>query len=195
MQRSAVSAWARQILDSDIVVLDTETTGLWPEDEIVEIAVVDRNGKVLLNQRIQPLDPSRLLKRDKRGTCAADIHGIRPHMLEREPRFPDIAPALQDLLFMKPVVIYNAEYDTRMLNQDYARHRLAPPLYHADCAMTRFAEYWGEWNHARGSYRWFKLEMACSSMRIPAAQFSDHAHSALGDCLRTLALLKAMADA
>ncbi len=189
-----MAEWARQTLAQDIVVLDTETTGLWPEDEIVEIAAIDRDGAVLINQRIQPLDPGRLLKRDRKGTSASDIHGIMPYMLEGEPGFPEIHPTLQNVLLMKTVVIYNAQYDTKMLAQDYARHHLAPPLYSPECAMLRFAEYWGEPNTERGGYRWCKLELACSRMNIPATAFDDHAHSALGDCLRTLALLKAMAD-
>ncbi|HYO89483.1 MAG TPA: 3'-5' exonuclease [Candidatus Limnocylindrales bacterium] len=192
-RRGEVTEWARGILAQDIVILDTETTGLWPEDEIVEIAAISRDGAVLINQRIQPIDSGRLLKRDKRGTSASDIHGILPHMLEHEPRFPEVYPRLQDVLFMKPVIIYNAAYDTKMLAQDYARHHLAPPLYFPDCAMLRFAEFWGEENTERGGYRWCKLELACSRMSIPAHAFENHAHSALGDCLRTLALLKALA--
>lgn len=194
INQRTMAEWARRMLAQNIAVLDTETTGLWSEDEIVEIAAIDRDGKVLLDQRIQPIDSSRLLKRDRRGTCAADIHGILPEMLEGKPRFPEVYPALNDILFMRPVVIYNAAYDTKMLDQDYARHHLTPPLYQAECAMLRFAEYRGEINYERGGgYRWFKLEVACRQMGIPADDFAGQAHSALGDCLRTLALLKAMA--
>lgn len=191
--RQAVGAWARDLLARDIVILDTETTGLWPEDEIVEIAALNCAGEVLINQRIRPVDPTRLLKRDKRGTCAADIHGIYPHMLEGAPSFAVIYPKLRELLSLRPVVIYNADYDTKMLAQDCARHRLALPLMNATCAMKQFAAFWGEMNYERGGYRWFKLEMACSMAGVRLSDFDDQAHSALGDCNRTLALMQAMA--
>ena len=192
--QSEAVEWARRMLDRDIVILDTETTGLWPEDEIVEIAVIDRDGTVLLDQRIQPMNPARLLKRDaKSGRCAMDIHGITPAMLEGQPRFSEIYDRLTDLLRLKPVVIYNAEYDTRMLAQDCARHGLYLPLFSAGCAMKQFAAWAGQPGRKLGEYRWVKLEQAVTMLGVPRDQFDEHAHSALGDCRRTLAVLQGLA--
>jgi len=187
--------WARAMLDEDFVILDTETTGLWPEDEIVEIAVIDRAGTALLNQRIQPENPARLLKRDKRGVCAADIHGIMPAMLEGQPHFPEVYEQLRRVISLRPLVIYNADYDMKMLDQDCARHGLPMPLVNPACAMKQFAAWQGMPGKYPGEYRWVKLEEAVTILGVKRGTFGGEAHSALGDCRRTLAVLQGMAQA
>lgn len=192
--RELAAAWARSVLEREIVILDTETTGLWPEDEIVEIAAVDRHGLVLFEQRIQPRDPSRLLKRDRKtGRSAADIHGITPSMLVGQPGFAEIFPALRELINFKSVVIYNADYDMRMLRQDCDRHGLNLPLVRAECAMLKFAAWNGAPGRTPGEYRWTRLEEAVSILGLHGGTFDQQAHSALGDCQRTLAVLRGMA--
>ena len=193
ISRTSASTWERAILDRDFVILDTETTGLWPEDEIVEIAVINGQGEVLLDQRIEPVNPSRLLKRDQKGTCAADIHGIYPSMLKGMPAFPEVFRQLLPHISLRPVVIYNADYDLKMLGQDCARHGLQLPLLQSDCAMKQFAAWNGQPGRMPGEYRWVRLEQAVTLVGTPSASFELHAHSALGDCLRTLAVLRGMA--
>src|SRR6185437_1044792 len=51
-------AWARELLTrDDWVVLDTETTGLDAGAEVIDLAVLDRNGTVLLETLLRPLRP------------------------------------------------------------------------------------------------------------------------------------------
>lgn len=51
--RQAAVRWAIDIVGrDDVVYLDTETTGLGPDAEIVDIAVVDQAGRVLLNSLV-----------------------------------------------------------------------------------------------------------------------------------------------
>ena len=193
--RAQASDWARKMLDQEIVILDTETTGLWPEDEIVEIAVIDRAGAVLLNQRIRPQNPARLLKRDsKTGRCATDIHGITPVMLETAPGFPEVYDRLRPLIALRPLIIYNADYDMKMLSQDCGRHGLPLPLVNPACAMRQFAAWRGVRGKYPGEYRWVKLEEAVMLLDVDPGGFDEDAHSALGDCRRTLAVLQGMAE-
>ncbi len=60
------------------------------------------------------------------------------------------------------------------------------------CAMLQYAEYAGDWDDWHGNYRWHKLEAACRRSGIPDPDAP--AHSALGDCLRTLALVQYLAS-
>jgi len=48
---------ARKILEIAPVILDTETSGLDSRAEIVEIAVVDTDGRVLVNTLVKPSRP------------------------------------------------------------------------------------------------------------------------------------------
>jgi len=48
---------AREIIDAKPIYIDTETTGLGKDAEIIELAVVDDDGQVLLNQLFRPQLP------------------------------------------------------------------------------------------------------------------------------------------
>ncbi len=58
------------------------------------------------------------------------------------------------------------------------------------CAMQAFAEIYGDWDEYNGSYRWKKLAVAAEHYGITPS----NAHSALGDCRTTLAVVNAMAQ-
>jgi len=46
----------KKIKLENTVILDTETTGLGDDDEIVQIAIIDGfTGKVLLNEKLKPI--------------------------------------------------------------------------------------------------------------------------------------------
>lgn len=47
--------WARDLLNrTDVLILDTETTGLGHTAELVELAIVDTTGKVLFDELVKP---------------------------------------------------------------------------------------------------------------------------------------------
>jgi len=58
--------------------------------------------------------------------------------------------------------IYNAEFDLRMIQQTHARFRMpfTSLSFSYFCIMKLYAQYYGEWNRARGGYRWHSLEDA-----------------------------------
>lgn len=175
--RRAAIEWAQAVLsDSDTVILDTETTGLGPGAEVVQVSVIDALGNVLLDTLVKPCDPI--------PPEAIEIHDITNERVATAPAFPEIYPRLLETLKGKYVVIYNASFDIRILNQSLHRHGLSLPtipIFLYTCAMDWYAPFYGEWNHRRGSYRWQRL--------------TGGDHSALGDCHATLALLYRMAEA
>ncbi|MEG3909649.1 3'-5' exonuclease [Microcoleus sp. w2-18bC1] len=97
--------WAReQLTQNDWVILDTETTGL-VRAEIVEIAIIDRLGEMLLNTFIKPSIPI--------PAEVTEIHGISGAMVADAPTFPEVYPtdaALKD----KRVLIYNSAFDIKI---------------------------------------------------------------------------------
>ena len=44
-------------LNSDHVIIDTETTGLMASDEIIEITIINMRGEILLNTLVKPSRP------------------------------------------------------------------------------------------------------------------------------------------
>lgn len=176
----AAQSWARYLLtQSDWVILDTETTGVDGEAEAVQISVVSPSGELVLNTLVRPTRPI--------STEATAINGITDAMVATAPSFPEIAGELYRVCHQKMVVAYNAAFDSRILIQSAKAHGMTPPvsaLSHAwDCAMERYAAYYGDWSDYHQSYRWQKLP------RGPEHQ----AHEAAGDCLATLTLIRRMA--
>lgn len=178
--RHAATDWARAVLaDENAVILDSETTGLRSGAEVCQIAVIDMKGTVLLDTLVRP----------ERGipADATAIHGITDAMVADAPPFTDVALELHELLQGKCVIVYNTDFDTRLIRQSLAAHEVSPPgetgvLLDAaswECAMRQYAAYCGDWNDHFGSYRFQKLP--------------DGAHTALGDCRATLRVLERMA--
>lgn len=115
MALDSVTQWARELVArGDFCVLDTETTGVESDDEIIELAILDSGSAVVLNTRIRPF------KRVSPGALA--IHGITDESLREGPtraksfaeHWPTIYSALRTF---STVVVYNAEFDSRMLRQ------------------------------------------------------------------------------
>lgn len=170
--REGAAMWAKQLLDAgDFVILDTETTGL--EGELVEVAVIDAAGQTLFNRRLRPLTPVE--------PGAASIHGLTNEVLAQERPFGEFYEELAGILTSKAtVIIYNAAFDNGRLRHTCRLHNLPPIPYVADCAMDAYAAFVGEWSDYYGRFKWQPL---------PGGD-----HSALGDCLAALDVLRCMAE-
>ncbi|CAN5580821.1 exonuclease domain-containing protein [soil metagenome] len=154
---SATIAWAERLIsDPNTIYLDTETTGLGSDAEIVDIAVIDSSGRVLLDTLVKPVQPI--------PANATRIHGISNAMVAEAPRWNQVAPRLGRLLTgASGIVIYNADFDTRIMNQCNARFRLAGYRANWQCAMLRYAAYAGHRHERYGGYRWHKLTDAAAA--------------------------------
>jgi len=182
--RRDVSTWARQVLATgETLLLDTETTGLEAHDEVIQLAIVDMQGTVLLDTLVRPTRPI--------APEARAIHGITDQAFAEAPPFSDLYNALAHLLGHRLVLAYNAAFDRRLLAQTCTTYGL-PPLEIAawDCVMERYAGFWGA-RAKGGAYHVQSLSTACTQQGIGV---HEH-HQAVHDCLLTLALIKAMASA
>lgn len=175
---------AKQLLASRPLFLDTETTGLGPRDEIVEIAVIDSSGETLLDTLVKPT--VRITQE------AFLVHGISERDTASAPSFADVMPRLQAIIDNRAIAIYNAEYDVRMLEQSARAHGLSVGFSKAvKCAMHMYAEFFGEWNHSRGEYRWHKLEIAAKRCGI---KISGNLHRARIDAEVTRQIVMSIAE-
>jgi DNA polymerase-3 subunit epsilon len=179
--RAEAIHWAASMLEqTDAVFLDTETTGFGPHAEIVDVAVVDRHGAVLLDTLVRPV-----------GSIPSDataIHGIVDAMVADAPRWPEVYPLLCAALDGRAVVVYNAEFDFTMVNQMNWRCRFGQRNDAWHCAMRQYGAFSQQWNAKYGNYRWFKLADALATFGLPSG-----GHRALGDALACRQVVERMA--
>lgn len=183
--------WARELLLPGIknwMILDTETTALDSDGEVIEVAAIDSDGEPLVNT---------LVKCQGFITPGAQaVHGITMEDLKHAPTFPEVWAQLEALMTTRPnVIVYNAAFDSRMLMQSRVRHTLptVPNLAKTvqwHCLMNRYAWVYGDIG-MHGRPKWQSLGNAIKQQRI---QEDWQWHRALGDCRASLALLKKMAE-
>lgn len=107
-----------------IVVLDTETTGLSPEQghRIIEIGCVELVNRRLTGNRFHVyINPERVI-----DAGAIEVHGITNEFLEDKPRFAGVAEDFLAFVQGAELVIHNAPFDVGFINHEFAL--LAEPL-------------------------------------------------------------------
>ena len=101
------------------IVLDTETTGLDPQDghRIVEIGAVELYNHVptgnVYHQYINPL----ITMPDQ----AFAIHGLSDEFLSDKPKFSEIAKEFLDFIGSAKLIIHNAAFDIKFINAELKR--------------------------------------------------------------------------
>jgi len=99
------------------IVLDTETTGLEPEQghRIIEIGCVEMLDRRLTGNNFhQYLQPDREI-----DAGAVEVHGITNEFLADKPRFADTADDLIAYLGNAELIIHNAPFDVGFLNKEF----------------------------------------------------------------------------
>lgn len=173
--QNQVTNWARNVFSfkQNYVALDCETTGLSSTDEAIQIAITDLDGNCLLNSLIKATIPI--------SQEAYEVHKISNDDLVTAPTFPEIYPAIVKALKGKRVLIYNVEFDIKILKHCCQLHKL--PLLNlvkrSDCMMQAWSQFVGEWSSYYEDYKYQPL---------------GGNHDALGDCLLMLERLKKMAQ-
>jgi len=142
------------------VFLDTETTGLSPAggDTIVEVAIVDDQGRALIDTLVNPGRPI--------PWRASSIHGITDDMVRGRPTLQQLMPRVREVIEAEQVIIYNARFDAPFFPGKLEQAQAV------DCAMLRFADAIGG--------RWQKLDVAA---RHVGHRWTGEAHRALADAM------------
>lgn len=181
--QAEIARQARQLIAYKPLYLDTETTGLGSQAEIIEIGIIDDQGAVLFDSLVHPFGA---IERD-----AFNVHGITQEMVANAPPWSEVWPPVETLLEGRLVGIYNREFDLRLMKQSHQRSWMPWRLEGENffCIMELYARYRGEWNPRRNNYRFHSLEMAGKLSGIPL----PNSHRAVDDARLARALLYFMA--
>lgn len=107
------------VASNRIVVLDTETTGLSPQEghRIIEIGCVELINRRLTGKRFHVyINPDRVIDRG-----AIEVHGITNQFLKDKPRFEHIHDDFIAFIQDAELVIHNAPFDVGFINHEFAR--------------------------------------------------------------------------
>jgi len=175
ISKQQVIDYAQRTIENSPLYLDTETTGLDFNDEIIEIAIVDSSGKSLFDSFIRPIrqiPPS-----------ATAINHITNEMVSNSPTWVEIWPVVKNILRGKLIGMYNAEFDTRMILQSLRLNNIPDQdKFRAFDIMKVYSDF-------MKTDRRFRLEQAGRNLGIPI----PNSHRALDDTLLTRAVFHSIA--
>ncbi len=102
-----------------LVVLDTETTGLNPQEghRIIEIGCVELVNRRLTGKRFHVyINPERII-----DDGAIEVHGITNEFLEDKPTFTGVVDDFIAFIQGAELVIHNAPFDVGFINYEFSR--------------------------------------------------------------------------
>lgn len=156
-------------------VFDTETTGLNPAqgDEIIQVGALRiLSGKILRGERFDQLvDPGREIPE-----ASIPYHGIRPEMVQGQPRIGQVLPAFHAYAADTVLVGHNVAFDMRFLQMKEAATGLRFDQPVLDTLLLASIAQPHEPSHS--------LEAIAARLGVGIAQ----RHNALGDALVTAEL-------
>jgi DNA polymerase-3 subunit epsilon len=106
------------------IILDTETTGLEPEQghRVIELACVE-----IVNRRFTQANFHRYLNPERDSDAAAlQVHGLTTEFLQDKSKFADIADEFLAFIRDAELIIHNAPFDVAFLNAELARAGQGP---------------------------------------------------------------------
>lgn len=152
------------------IVIDTETTGLHPEqgDEILQVSIIDADTKaVIFNQMVRPAHVSE-------WADAMAVNRIRPEDVADKPEFKDYRDIIQDIINSADDIIgYNTFFDINFLRNQGV-------YFSGQKVVDVMVDYMEEME----LYKWAKLVDAAYTYAYDWAAAPPH--DSLGDVYATL---------
>lgn len=154
------------------IVLDTETTGLSPEDgdRIVEIGCVELLDNVQTGRTYQVyINPEREM-----SVGAAQVTGYDYELLKDKPLFAEIVDSFLEFVGDARLVIHNAKFDINFLNSELSR--LGKPLFRLEDVVDTL-------EMARKKYPGAPVSLDALCHRFEIDTSARGKHGALIDCV------------
>lgn len=159
----------------DVIVLDTETTGVSRAARLVEIGAVYARDGVVVDTFQTLVHPEMKIPRE-----VIHVHGITDAMVAHAPTAREALVALLQWSADAPWLAHNAAFDRRILTQELARTQLPSPKRAMHCTLRLARRAFPEMPDHR-------LGTLSSRLQLPHTP----SHRAVADCHTTLALFHA----
>ena len=169
--------WSLFVGRSDVLIVDTETTGVGTRSEVIEVAVLDTTGELRLHALSMP--QSRIPR------AASAIHGLTRARLRDAGAvpWPEIQADVEAVLSQGAMLIgWNAAFDKRLLHQTAERHGLQFP------SSLPWYDLLSDYRELRPGGR----HRLVDAVKREGIDGKHDAHRAVGDCRAVLAVLLAV---
>lgn len=166
-------------IDDDFVILDTETTGLDPDDEIVELSVVSSSGEELYHSYFYPS------KEVTKG--AMMVNHLSKRKLQGNPLFYTEWEKIKAAIGTKKIMGHNIEFDKRLIEQTLlSQNHIADEIEDLFKNMIDTRDIAIEWIDSK-SYSLNKLTTLIGITR-------EEQHNSTDDCIMTLEFVERLED-
>lgn len=125
------AALPRALAGVEFVAFDTETTGLWWGERLVELAAVRFRGAEVLARWGTLVDPERAIP-----AAVTEIHGIDDAMVAGAPRAAEALAGFARFCEGAVLLAHNADFDRDILATELARAAIAPPGGPLHCTLA-----------------------------------------------------------
>ena len=169
-QRHEIAEELLYICKQDPLFLDTETTGLGDDDQVIELAIVDAEGELLFHSLVRPTVAI--------SEGAAAVHGISEAELAAAPTWPEIDKTVRQLLKGRLVVAHNVSFDARLLRQTCRAHNLPDIDYEWRCTLDLLTPLNGG--------RWPRLARAVELAGVAFPDGDAHRAQRDAECVRRI---------
>ena len=178
-QAAQLPAIPYRLKGTNMIIFDTETTGVTENDEIIQLSIIDGKGKTLVNEYVHPYWKQEWI-------AAARVNGITPETVKNALYPHDLIPKVKGIFEAADLLVaYNNTFDLAFLKR-WGISTLGKKQYDV---MLAFAEEYGEWNEYFGNYKWQKLSKAAAYYG-----YKFKAHDSLEDVRATLYVYNKMQD-
>ena len=163
------------LLDIDnFVVIDTETTGMTANDEVIELAVVDMDGTVLYDSTFCPITEV--------NPFASSVNHLTNECLCDSPEFTGEWSKIIAFIGNKKILAHNTKFDQRIIKQTLEKYNMDSSV-----VDSLFTNCYDSVSIARKylDLPSYSLENIAHSLGIIRAE----SHRAADDCIMTLEVL------